>query len=318
MECRNKIKIGISGCLLGEEVRYDGGHRHHSYITGTLGEWFEFRSFCPEVAIGLGIPRVTIRQQQRADGGLEVVSPKQPGLEVKGELQAYGRKVASSLEDVDGFILKRGSPSCGMERVKVYHDKGLLHAKGVGVFAAEVMAAHPLLPVEEEGRLGDPGLRENFITRVFAHHRLRALLTADVTPKQLIDFHSDHKYLLLAHHQRGYRDLGRVVAAVGKRELGAVIKEYHQLFMETLSHHADPGQHSNVLLHLFGYLKQQLDEGDKEELLESIERYRQKGLPLIVPITLLKHHFRHHPHPYIARQIYLSPYPDELLLRNTI
>lgn len=312
-----KIPLGISACLLGEEVRFDAGHKRDSYIVGTLGNYFAFHSVCPEVAIGLPIPRPPIRLVQQ-DDGVHVMGVKDPALDVTERLHDYGREIARTMDDISGFIFKRSSPSCGMERVKVYSPTGELAGKSSGAFAEEMLKGQPLLPMEEEGRLGDPGLRENFIMRVFVFHRWRKLLASGVTAKQLLDFHSDHKYLIMAHNQSAYRQLGRMLADVGKQELVSLTDEYGRVLMDALAKPAPRGQHVNVLQHLLGYLSQQLDREDKAEMLEVIEDYREGIVPLIVPITLLKHHFRRHPHEYIERQVYLSPHPQELMLRNMV
>ena len=313
----DKIRIGISSCLLGAEVRFDGGHKHHSYITGTLGRYFEFLPFCPEVAVGLGTPRQPIHLRQVA-GEIRVVGVRDPSLEVTGPLRRYGREVARGLGEVDGYLFKKGSPSCGMERVKIYGEKGPLQKKGSGIFAEEIMHRWPLLPVEEEGRLGDPGLRENFVTRVFVHRRWRELNRGRVTARALVAFHSDHKYLIMAHNQAAYKRMGRLVAEAGARPKAARVAEYGEALMAALRRPATRKQHANVLQHLLGYLKRALDGDDKGEMVEVIDSYRQGLVPLVVPVTLLRHHFRRHPHPYVERQYYLVPHPADLALRNQI
>jgi uncharacterized protein YbgA (DUF1722 family)/uncharacterized protein YbbK (DUF523 family) len=312
-----KIPLGISSCLLGEEVRFDGGHKRDSYILGTLADYFEFQPVCPEVAIGLPIPRPPIRLVQH-DDGIHVVGVKDPSVDVTDKLHDYGRKTAREMSGISGFILKRASPSCGMERVKVYAPDGRSVDKASGAFAEELMRGQPLLPVEEEGRLGDPGLRENFIMRVFVYHRWRQLRAAGLSAQTLIDFHTDHKYLVMAHSQSAYKAMGKLLANAGKEDLAALADEYVQALMNALARPVPRKQHVNVLQHLLGYLKNQLDAEDKAEMLEVIEDYRAGIVPLIVPITLLKHHFRRHPHEYIERQVYLTPHPHELMLRNLI
>ncbi len=314
---REKITVGISSCLLGEEVRFNGGHKLDNYITGTLADYFDFIPVCPEVAIGLPIPRPPIRLV-RQDDGIHVVGVKDPSVDVTDKLHAYGRKMAGQLSGISGYILKRASPSCGMERVKVYASDGRPIDKASGVFAEALMNEQPFLPVEEEGRLGDPGLRENFIMRVFVHHRWQQLLKSHLSVKKLIDFHSDYKYLVMAHDQAAYRRMGQLLANAGKENLKPLAQTYFEELMGALRHLATRKQHANVLQHLLGYLKNQLDSEDKAEMIEVIEQYRKGIVPLIVPITLLKHHFRRHPHEYIERQVYLTPHPHELMLRNMI
>jgi len=312
-----RIAVGISSCLLGQEVRFDGGHKLDNYITGTLTEYFDFLPVCPEVAIGLPVPRPPIRLV-REDDGIHVRGIKDPSLDVTDKLHAYGRKMAGSMRGISGFILKRASPSCGMERVKVYAPDGRSIDKAAGAFAEELMRALPLLPVEEEGRLGDPGLRENFIMRVFVYHRWQQLLRSRLSAKKLIDFHADHKYLVMAHNQAAYKRLGSLLADAGAQDLKALSQRYIEELMGALRRPATRRGHANVLQHLLGYLKNRLDREDKAEMLELIEQYRDGLVPLVVPVTLLKHHFRRHPHEYIERQVYLSPHPHELMLRNLI
>jgi len=316
-DSREKISVGISSCLMGEEVRFDGGHKLDNYITGTLADYFDFIPVCPEVAIGLPIPRPPIRLV-RQDDGIHVVGVKDPSVDVTDKLHAYGRKIARQLSGISGFILKRASPSCGMERVKVYAPDGCSIDKASGAFAEELMKAQPLLPVEEEGRLGDPGLRENFIMRVFVYHRWQKLLHSRLSAKKLIDFHANHKYLVMAHNQTAYQRMGQLVANAGKENLTVLAQTYLDEMMTALRRPATPRQHVNVLHHLLGYLKNQLDSEDKAEMVEVIEQYRKGIVPLIVPITLLKHHYRRHPNEYIERQVYLTPHPHELMLRNMI
>jgi uncharacterized protein YbgA (DUF1722 family)/uncharacterized protein YbbK (DUF523 family) len=312
-----KIPVGISSCLLGEEVRFDGGHKRDSYILGTLSDYFDFRPVCPEVAIGLPIPRPPIRLVQQGDG-IHVVGVKDPTVDVTDKLHDYGKQMAGEMHEISGFIFKRASPSCGMERVKVYATDGRSIDKAAGAFAEEMMRGQPLLPTEEEGRLGDPGLRENFIMRVFVYHRWQRLSAEGITANRLIEFHADHKYLIMAHNQAAYQRMGRMLAEAGKADVERLAGEYVAELMGALARPVPRKQHVNVLQHLLGYLKQSLDAEDKAEMLEVIEQYRDGIVPLIVPITLLKHHFRRHPHEYIERQVYLTPHPHELMLRNLI
>ncbi|HDP88793.1 MAG TPA: DUF1722 domain-containing protein [Thioalkalivibrio sp.] len=312
-----RIRVGISSCLLGEEVRFDGGHKRDAYVVGTLSEYFDFVPVCPEEAIGLGTPREPIRLVQKADG-VHVVGVKTVTRDVTEALRAYGEKMAGRMTDISGYILKRASPSCGMERVKVYTEAGMPVTTASGKYAEAFMQAQPLLPVEEEGRLGDPVLRENFIVRVFVYHRWQTLVTHGLTAQALIDFHTDHKYLLMAHDQNAYREMGRLVAQAGNRPLDELANDYVTALMTALRTRATRRQHVNVLQHLFGYVSKHVDAADRAEMIEIIDHYRDGLVPLIVPITLLKHHFRRHPDPYIERQVYLSPHPKELMLRNLL
>ncbi len=298
-------------------MRFDGGHKHNGYLTKTLARYFEMIPFCPEVAIGLGVPRPPIRLMKKG-GEVRVVGVDDPALDVTEDLVAYGHMVADRLHDVSGYIFKRGSPSCGMERVKIYSDKGVPVDSGAGFFAHTIMQALPLLPVEEEGRLMDPVLRENFIERVFVYHRWQSLCQSELTPANLVDFHTKHKFSILAHDKRTYRELGQIVAAAGSADLRQLVERYAALLMTAMKKRATRKLHSNVLTHIMGFLKDKIAGGDKAELLDVIEKYRVGQIPLIVPITLLKHHLRRYPDPYIERQYYLNPRPEELMLRNSL
>lgn len=311
-----KIPIAISSCLLGQEVRYDGGHKHNGYITGTLGKYFEYIAYCPEVAIGLGVPRPTVQLVQVGDT-IRVRGSKDPRLDVTAQLQDYARQVVPQLEDVCGYIFKRASPSCGMERVKVYRDGNQIGTDR-GIYAAAIMQALPALPVEEEGRLMDPVLRENFIERVFVYHRWRQLKRRGLTAAGLVEFHTVHKFTLLAHDETVYRELGRLIADAGKADLQELARQYVRRLMQSLAKPATRQTHTNVLMHIMGFVKQALSAEDKQELLEILDKYRLGQIPLIVPITLLRHFLRRIPDEYIKQQVYLNPHPDELMLRNSL
>ncbi|MGR8979058.1 MAG: YbgA family protein [Gammaproteobacteria bacterium] len=309
-----KIPIGISSCLLGQPVRYDGGHKHDSYITGTLGEYFEFHPFCPEVEIGLGIPRPTIHLV-RFGQEIRCVGIQDPALDVTDRLRNRAVQLNELHADLCGYILKKDSPSCGMERVKVYAGNQP-RREGVGIYAGEMMRNQPLLPVEEEGRLGDPGLRENFIQRVYVLYRWKQLVADGLTVKSLTQFHARHKLIIMSHGD--YREPGQILAGVTKETLAEVADRYIAIVMKLLKKVAGRSSHVNVLQHIQGYLKKELAADDKAELVDIIERYRQGEVPLIVPLTLLKHHFRKAPDPYIDESYYMSPYPQELQLINQL
>lgn len=314
----DKIKIGVSACLLGEQVRFDGGHKQDAYINGTLSQYFQFMPVCPEVAIGLGTPREPIRLVGDP-ANPRAIGVRSPQLDVTEKLQAYGRRMGRELLDLSGYILKRASPSCGMERVKVYQPNGVPIGKSAnGIYARVFMEMHPLLPVEEEGRLGDPVLRENFIQRIFVYHRWQALVASDLTPAKLVRFHARHKLILMAHSQTAAKKLGQLVARAGAEPMGDLAPIYIDALMRALKRRAGRKQHANVLMHLMGFLKRVLDTGDKAELVETVDAYRLGHVPLIVPITLLQHHFRRHPEPYVQEQHYLEPHPKELMLRNLL
>jgi uncharacterized protein YbgA (DUF1722 family)/uncharacterized protein YbbK (DUF523 family) len=315
MSAEPRIRIGISSCLLGEQVRFDGNHKHDHYLSGTLGAVFEFVPVCPEVAIGMGVPRPTIHLVGTPEAP-HLVGVKTADLDVTDKMINYGQRTARKLGDLSGYIFKSKSPSCGMERVKLYDGKGGGSKQGVGLYAREIMHAHPLLPVEEEGRLGDPLLRDNFLERVFTYHRWQELTAQRLTPKALVAFHTRHKLAIMAHGTESYRALGRLVAEAGKRPVRELADAYIAQLMQALKQRATARRHTNVLMHVMGYLKTRLDRDDKQELLEIIEAYRQDRMPRIVPITLLKHHFRKHPDEYVAGQSYMNPDPLELKLRG--
>ncbi|MYA37973.1 MAG: DUF523 and DUF1722 domain-containing protein [Gammaproteobacteria bacterium] len=312
-----KIPVGVSSCLLGDQVRYDGGHKRHSYITGTLGKYFEFRPFCPEVEIGLGIPRKPIRLVRAERGEIRCVQIDDPSIDHTRALRESVGRRRDRVAGLCGYILKKDSPSCGMERVRVW--RGDTPARdGSGIFADALMREFPWLPVEEEGRLGDSVLRENFIQRVFVLRRWFALLEAGLSAASLTRFHARHKLIVMSHDQTQYLALGRLLADAGKSDLEQVAGEYLRGLMAVLKITATRGRHVNVLQHIMGYLKKNLAADDRQELVRTIEDYRLGLVPLIVPITLLNHFFRKHPHPYIAESWYMKPYPAELILRNQL
>ena len=311
-------KIGISACLLGNPVRFNGGHKESRLCSETLAQHFEFIAVCPEVAIGLGTPREPIRLVGDTDAP-RAVGTVRPELDVTDALAAYGRQIAEQLQDISGYILMQKSPSCGMERVKVYGSNGhTLPGGGAGVFAQALMQARPDLPVEEDGRLNDAVLRENFLTRVYAYADWQRLLQGGITRRAIVDFHSRYKYQLMASNPLQYRVLGRLVANIAERSLDEFASHYFSQMMQALKKPATRGTHCNVLLHLSGYLKDALGSEDRREMRHLIDQYRAGVIPLVVPLTLLKHHFRRHPDHYVARQAYLQPHPETLSLRNGI
>ncbi|WP_047306043.1 YbgA family protein [Pseudomonas fluorescens] len=313
-----KPKIAISACLMGVEVRYNGGHKESRLCSRVLSEHFDFVPLCPEVAIGMGTPREPIRlvgdpEQPRAVGTVDA------SLDVTLPLAEYGQHMAAEVGDICGYIFMQNSPSCGLERVKVYQANGIPHRNGGrGIYAQAFCQKHPDLPVEEAGRLNDPVLRENFLTRVYVYRDWQALLKQGLTRRALTDFHSRCKYLLMAHHPVQYKTLGNLLGSMGKSDPNLIGPRYFSELMAALSKCATRGTHSNVLLHLSGYLKQAISSADKQEVQHVIGQYRHGIVPLVVPLTLLKHHFRQHPDPYIAQQLYLQPHPENLSLRNAI
>ncbi|MDN3648072.1 DUF523 and DUF1722 domain-containing protein [Reinekea marina] len=310
------IKIGISSCLLGEKVRFDSGHKLNKYATDVLGQYFEFVPFCPEVSIGLPIPRAPIRLIAK-DGDIRCVGVKDDTIDVTDELKAKADEQVHWHQDLCGYILKHSSPSCGMERVKVYTN-AMPTKTGVGIYAKQLLKNFPNLPVEEEGRLEDPHLRENFIQRVFVYSRWRALIAGDFSIGQLQKFHAQHKYIFMSHDQVGAKALGAILANTKDFALEEVAEQYVTSMMQLLKKMAPRKGHVNTLKHIQGYLKRSLDTEDKQELNDIVEQYRQGLVPLIVPVTLLRHHFRRHPHDYIDQSYYLAPHPNELMLLNRI
>lgn len=311
-----KIRLGVSSCLLGQRVRYDGNHKRDVYINDALGRHFEFVPVCPEVAIGLGVPRPPIRLVGSV-ARPHAVGLDDPTLDVTEALAAYGRRQARALDDISGYIFKSKSPSCGLERVKVY-ARGTNPQSGTGVYAAAFRASQPLLPLEEEGRLNDLALRDNFLERVFAYRRWQQLQAAGITAARLVEFHTAHKLSLMAHGPTRYVALGRLIARADRRSAKALGRRYIEGFMRALSHPATRRMHANVLMHAAGYLKRALDAADRAELREAIEAYRTSAAPRLVPITLLRHYFQRHPDAWIERQVYLAPEPAEMALRYAV
>ncbi|MGV6475885.1 YbgA family protein [Azotobacter vinelandii] len=311
-------KIAISACLLGERVRFNVGHKESRLCSREFARHFDFVPLCPEMAIGLGTPRQPIRLVGDPTSP-RAVGTRDATLDVGTPLAAYGERMAGELDDIDGFIFMQKSPSCGLERVKVHQADGhSAEGTGRGLFAAAFCARRPELPVEEEGRLHDPVLCENFVTRVFVHAEWRQSLGQGLSRRTLLDFHARHKYLLMASHPQQYRALGQLLGDVGRHAPEEFGPRYFVRLMAALRRCASRGGHGNVLQHLCGYLRPALEPGERAELQRLIEQYRLGILPLVVPLTLLKHHFRRHPHPYVARQVYLQPHPEELGLRNAI
>lgn len=315
------IPVGISACVLGHEVRYNGGHKLDRFIRDTLGTYVRFIPVCPEVEIGLGIPRETLRLVRRGDndgGSVRLVAPKS-NADYTERMGSYARNRTRQMskEYLCGYILQKGSPSCGMERVRVYGKPGVAPARnGRGLFAMELMLRFPNLPVEEDGRLNDAGLRENFVERIFAYRRFRTLFDGRWKMGDLVAFHTREKLLLLAHNRPTYQELGRMVAAAKGRDRKQVASEYETLFMTGLRKMATRGRQTNVLQHIAGYVKKLVDSSDRQEIQEVIARYRAGYVPLVVPVTLLKHHVRRHGIEYLTQQTYLDPHPIELMLRN--
>lgn len=312
------IRVGISACLLGEKVRYDGGHKRDAYLVETFGRCVEWVPVCPEVEIGLGTPRDTLRLVRIA-GDVRLVMPK-TGADHTATMRAYARRRVAELgeQDLCGYILKKDSPSCGMERVRVFDARGVPAKSGRGLFAETLLAHCPQLPMEEEGRLADPRRRENFVERVFAYRRLRTVFAGRWKLRDLVAFHTAHKLLLMAHAPKSYASLGRLVAGAKGVACSEFRARYGAEFMRALRELATPRRHANVLLHILGYLRPHLDVESRRELLGLIEDYRRGQVPLIVPITLIRHYVRRLDVAYLRGQVYLEPHSKELMLRNHV
>jgi len=312
-----KLRLGVSACLLGTEVRYDGGHKRNPFLTDLLGPFVEWVPICPEVEAGFGTPREPMHLVQDR-GGLRLLTVRtKRDVTAQLDTAVIARLRQLAALELDGYVLKKDSPSCGLFRVKVYDASGTGRRAGRGMFAAALADAQPMLPLEEEGRLDDPRLRENFIERVFAHRRLRELCAVPVRAGDLMRFHARHKLLLLAHSPAAYARLGRLVASTKGRVSRAFLDEYGTGFMEALAAPATRGRHVNVLQHMAGYFDR-IDDASRGELAAAIGDYRHGLVPLIVPLTLIAHHARRHDVEYLLDQVYLQPHPKELMLRNHV
>lgn len=313
-----EIRIGVSACLLGQQVRYDGGHKRNDFTADTLAGFFTLVPVCPEVEIGMGVPRETIRLQGDPDSPRLIATAS--GADWTARMNAWARRRVRELADqpLHGFIFKKNSPSCGLFRVKVHREGAMPDPRGRGLFAAAFAAANPLVPVEEEGRLADARLRENFIERVFAFHRLQALFAGRWKRGEVIAFHSREKYLLMAHSPRHYKELGRLVAAVADQSPAAFRDRYMALYMECLRVQATTRRNVNALLHVAGHLRGTVAAAEQKRIVAVIEEYGRGLVPLVVPMTLLRHYIELHELPYVGAQTYLSPHPKELLLRNHV
>jgi uncharacterized protein YbbK (DUF523 family)/uncharacterized protein YbgA (DUF1722 family) len=306
-----RIRLGVSACLLGESVRYDGGHKRDAFLTDVLGPHVEWVPVCPEVELGLGVPRPTLRLTGRPAAPRLVEDASGEDLTARMWQYAEARVVELERLALDGYVLKRSSPSCGLFGVPVYREPGTRGAAGRGLFAAALVERLPMLPVEEEGRLADGALRERFIERVFAMARWRAFRAERPRARDLVAFHAAQKYAVLAHSPLHYTRLGRLVARAGRVP---ALDEYGRLLMEALAVRATRGRHANVLQHLAGYVKRDLAADERAELAKVIEDYRRELVPLVVPITLVHRHARRLGRDELLTQVYLSPPPKELMV----
>ena len=317
------IKVGVSACLLGQEVRYNGSHKRSRYIQDILSQHFDFLPLCPEVGIGLGTPRKPIRlitTSGNNESGIEAALTEDHSVRFTEQLKQYAHDQAKKLTDASGYIFMQKSPSCGYTRVKLYHENGNPLEVAQGIYAAELDKVLPLMPKEEAGRLSDPMIRENFITRVLAYHDWQTNVAYQLSPQALLDFHVRYKYLLMAHHVKSYQELGRLLSDLKARPLGEIAHDYITQFSEALKHIANRKKNSNVLQHLQGYLKKDLSKDEKQEMHNLVHQYRTGLIPIVVPLTLLNHHINKHTNDdnYLRKQRYLNPHPFELGLRNAI
>jgi len=312
------IRMGISTCLLGENVRYNGGHQLDRFLTDTLGQYVEYVPVCPEVESGFSIPREAMRLEGDPERPRLVTS--QTHEDKTEQMVTWAKKRVAELEKegLCGFIFKSKSPSSGMERVKIYNEKRMPEKKGVGIFAKVFMEHFPLIPAEEDGRLHDPKLRENFIERIFAMKQWRKLISKRRTVGGLMDFHTRNKLLILSHSPKHHKMMGKMVAQGKEMKLESLYKEYENLFMAALTLKTTVKKNANVLQHMMGYFKKQLSSDEKQEILEIIQQYRESYIPLIVPVTLMNHYIRKYKQPYLSIQTYLNPHPVELQLRNHV
>ena len=310
---KKELVIGISACVVGEKVRFDASNKPSNFCIKELGEHVSYKAFCPEVAIGLPIPRPTIRQIKK-DDVIHVARPDGSG-DVTEALTEYGKKIAQNSKQLSGFIFCAKSPSCGMERVKIYSPEGnALPAMGVGAFAKEIMQADPLLPCEENGRLNDAQIRENFVARIYAYKHWQTLVASGLSKHKLTSFHSQYKYMVMSHDLVAYKALGQLLARADL-DVETMAQQYIKGLMNALSIIATRKKHANTLAHIQGYFSQHLQANERQELCKQIDNYRLGLIPLAAPLTLIKHYLMQYPKSYLADQVYLKPYPDELKLR---
>ncbi|ACT06041.1 protein of unknown function DUF523 [Dickeya chrysanthemi Ech1591] len=316
----SKPVIGISGCLTGSVIRFDGGHKRMRFVMDELSPWVAFQPVCPEMAIGLPVPRPALRLIQTANGDIRMRMSHAPQQDMTEKMNAFAADYLPDVGRLAGFIVCAKSPSCGLERVRLYDEQGNRGRKeGVGLFTAALLKTYPWLPVEEDGRLHDPVLRENFVERLFALHELNTLRDNGLTRRTLLAFHSRYKLQLLAHHQAGYREIGPFVARLHEwDDLEAFFIAYRHKLMAILRQPASRKNHTNVLMHIQGYFRKQLNNRQRAELRAVIIGYRAGRLPILAPLTLLKHYLAEHPDEYLLTQNYFDPYPEVLGLRLAV
>lgn len=315
----SKPKIGVSSCLMGANIRFNGGHKHNKLITQHLGQVFDFYPVCPELAAGMPVPRPAIRLVQH-DEHLRAVHSNNGNVDVTASLEQANHTLLNQLPDIDGFILTHKSPSCGLSGVKIYHPNGNPNGSTRGLFADALVSHSPSLPIEDSGRLNDDAIRENFVSRVLVHHQWKTMVLVDLTPQRLLDFHTRHKFLVLSHSTQAYQQLGQQLANLSTMPLQAVADHYFTHLMQALALPATRKRNTNVLQHLQGYVKEFMEPAERQALSEAITEYRAGLVPLVVPITLLRCFAKANADrtSYLTRQSYLEPYPAILQLRNSI
>ena len=314
----NQIKIGISSCLLGNNVRYDGGHTLDRFLRNTLGQYVEYVPVCPEAECGLGVPREVMRLEGTPENPDMVTINTRKSITEKMKTWAAKRISRLKNEELCGYIFKSRSPSCGIKKVKVFNEKGKPVPKGSGLFARAFTENFPLIPVEDEETIHDHEIRENFIERIFILKRWRDTIKGKKSAGKLVKFHSENKLILFAHSEKHYRLMGKIVAGAGKEKTGEAFRNYEQTMLEALNLKATPNKHINVLMHMMGYFKKQLSTDEKQELLKMLDEYKKGLIPLIAPVTLINHYAIKYDEPYLKAQTYLNPHPVELMLRNHV
>lgn len=309
----DKPQLGVSACLLGQPVRFDGGHKKSRFLLDDCASFFQLHPVCPEVEMGMGIPRPVI-QLRKTEQQVKLVFSKNPEHDLTQDMQLFSQQRISDFDQLDGFVFKKDSPSCGPQRVPVFDaESGMRQRNGIGIFARTFMQMHPLVPVEDEGRLNDKAIRENFLERVYAHYRWRNIEHAETNLAGFQDFHQNYKLILMAKSPAVSRELGQLVAKAGRKNLPQIRQQYIEIFMRVMQNRPTPGQQVNVLMHILGYLKSKLDHQDKAELLTWFENYRQQQVSRVTPLVLLQHHLRRYPNDYMAQQYYFAPFPEQLM-----
>ncbi len=316
---KEKIKIGMSSCLLGEEVRWDGDHKYDQYVRDVLGSYFDYVSICPEVDVGMGVPRETVALYGTLENPKMITKRSKTDWTKKMNHYTKDRIHELTKENLCGYVFKSKSPSCGIGKVPIYSEFGSSRMRhGSGMFASSFVKVFPLVPVEDEGRLHDPVIRENFIVRIFCFHRLQLLVRKSFSIGSLVRFHTRHKFLILSHSRKKYDDMGELVANAKKIKTAELKTRYSKLFMAALTYKSTPKKNTDVLLHMTGFLKKILTREEKKNILSVIEDYRNELLPLVVPVTLIYHQVKKHNIEYLLDQVYLNPHPKELMLRNHV